>query len=72
MTIMGIIALVLDLAPKLIGAGKSIKEIWDAAGEAIGGAGPDGSVDEEAAAKVRAMVEEQLAELRRNAEEAKA
>jgi hypothetical protein len=70
MTILEIIALVANVAPKVIGAGKSIMDIWNMANAAITGA-KDGVVDPDAAARLHALVTAQLDALQRNADEAK-
>ena len=70
MTILEIIALVAEVAPKVIGAGKSVLDIWNMAHAAITGA-KDGVVDPDAALRLRALVDASLAALDKNADEAK-
>jgi len=72
MGVIEIIALVAELAPKVIGAGKSIVDLWQSAGGIIAAAEKTGKVDADAALRLKALVDAQLAALDRNAEEAKA
>ena len=72
MGIIEIIALVAELAPKVIGAGKSVVDLWQSAGGIIADAEKTGKVDADAALRLKALVDAQLAALDRNAEEAKA
>ena len=67
-----IIALVAELAPKVIGAGKSVAYPWRSSGGIIADAEKTGKVDADAALRLKALVDAQLAALDRNAEEAKA
>jgi len=66
------IALVAELAPKVIGAGKSAVDLWQSAGGIIAAAEKTENVDADAARRLKALVDAQLAALDRNAEEAKA
>lgn len=70
MGIIEIVALVAELAPKVIGAGKSVADLWRSAGAIISDAEKTGKVDPDAAMRLKALVDGQLAELHRNAEEA--
>jgi len=72
MGVIEIIALVAELAPKVIGAGKSVVDLWQSAGGIIAAAETTGKVDADAALRLKALVDAQLAALDRNAEEAKA
>ena len=72
MGVIEIIALVAELAPKVIGAGKSVVDLWQSAGGIIAAAEKTGKVDADAASRLKALVDAQLAALDRNAEEAKA
>jgi hypothetical protein len=72
MGILEILSILTNVVPKLIAAGQSVYAVWDAARDALGTATPDGQVDPDAAAKVKALVDAQLAELSRNAREAEA
>ncbi len=72
MGVIEIIALVAELAPKVIGAGKSVVDLWQSAGGIIAAAEKTGKVDADAALRLKALVDAQLAALDRNAEEAKA
>ena len=72
MGVIEIIALVAELAPKVIGAGKSVVDLWQSAGGIIATAEKTGKVDADAALRLKALVDAQLAALDRNAEEAKA
>lgn len=72
MNIMGIIALVAELAPKVIAAGSSVADLWRAAGGIIGEAEKTGKVDADAEARLRALVQVQLDKLHENAKEASA
>jgi len=58
------------LAPKVIGAGKSVADLWRAAGGIIAAAEKTGKVDADAALRLKALVDAQLAALDRNADEA--
>jgi len=62
---------VAELAPKVIGAGKSVVDLWQSAGGVIAAAEKTGKVDADAALRLKALVDAQLAALDRNAEEAK-
>ncbi len=70
MGVLEILALLTNVVPKLIAAGQSVLAVWNAAQDALGTATPDGQVDPAAAAKVKALVDAQLAELDKNAREA--
>jgi len=72
MGVIEIIALMAELAPKVIGAGKSVVDLWQSAGGIIAAAEKTGKVDADAALRLKALVDAQLAALDRNAEEAKA
>ena len=72
MGILEIIALVAELAPKVINAGKSVADLWRAAGGIIADAEKTGKVDADAALRLKVLVDAQLAALDRNADEAKA
>jgi len=72
MGILEIIALVAELAPKVINAGKSVADLWRAAGGIIADAEKTGTVDADAALRLKVLVDAQLAALDRNADEAKA
>ncbi len=72
MGVIEIIALVAELAPKVIGAGKSVVDLWQSAGGIIVAAEKTGKVDADAALRLKALVDAQLAALDHNAEEAKA
>ena len=72
MGIIEIIALVAELAPKVIGAGKSVADLWRSAGGIIADAEKNGKVDADAAMRLKALVDAQLAALDRNAAEAEA
>ena len=72
MGILEIIALVAELAPKVIGAGKSVADLWRAAGGIIADAEKTGKVDADAALRLKVLVDAQLAALDRNADEARA
>ena len=67
-----IIALVAELVPKVIGAGKSVADLWRSAGGIIADAEKTGNVDADAALRLKALVDAQLAALDRNADEARA
>jgi hypothetical protein len=71
MSVLEIIALVAELAPKVINAGKSVSDLWRSAGAIIADAEKTGAVDPDATMRLKALVDAQLAELRRNAEEAR-
>ena len=71
MSVMEIIALVAELAPKVIGAGKSVVDLWQSAGGIIAAAEKTGKVDADAALRLKALVDAQLAALDRNAQEAR-
>ena len=71
MGVIEIIALVAELAPKVIGAGKSVADLWQSAGGIIAAAEKTGKVDADAALRLKALVDAQLAALDRNAEEAR-
>lgn len=70
MGIMAIIALVADLAPKVIAAGGAVADLWRAAGGIIGEAEKTGKVDPDAEMRLRALVQVQLDKLAQNAKEA--
>lgn len=72
MGIIEIIALVAELAPKMIDAGKSVADLWRAAGGIITDAENTGKVDADAALRLKALVDAQLAALDRNADDARA
>jgi hypothetical protein len=72
MGIIEIIALVAELAPKIIDAGKSVADLWRAAGGIITDAEQTGKVDADAALRLKALVDAQLAALDRNADDARA
>ena len=72
MGIIEIVALVAELAPKVIGAGKSVVELWQTAGGIIAAAEKSGKVDADAAMRLKALVDAQLAALDRDADEARA
>jgi len=72
MGVIEIIALVAELAPKVIGAGKSVVDLWQSAGGIISAAEKTGKVDADAALRLKALVDAQVAALDLNAEEAKA
>jgi len=61
-----------ELAPKVIGAGNSLVDLWQSAGGIIAAAEKTGMVDADAALWLKALVDAQLAALDRNAEEATA
>ena len=64
------IALVAEQAPKVIGAGKSVVNLWQSAGGIIAAAESTGKVDPGAALRLKSLVDAQLAALDRNAAEA--
>ena len=72
MGIIEITAMVAEMAPKVIGAGKSVVDLWQSAGGIIADAEKTGKVDADAAVPLRAPVQAQLAALDRNADEARA
>ena len=72
MGVIEIIALVAELAPQVIGAGKSVVDLWQSAGGIIAAAEKTGKVDADAALRLKALVDAQLAALDRNADEARA
>ena len=72
MSVIEIIAVVAELGPKVIGAGRSVMDLWQSAGGIITAAEKTGKVDADAALRLKALVDAQLAALDRNAEEAKA
>ena len=72
MRIIEIIALVAELAPKMIDAGKSVADLWRSAGGIITDAENTGKVDADAALRLKALVDAQLAALDRNADDARA
>lgn len=72
MGIIEIIALVAELAPKMIDAGKSVADLWRSAGGIIADAEKTGRVDADAAMRLKALIDAQLAALDRNAAEAEA
>ena len=72
MGIIEIVALVAELAPKVIGAGKSVVDLWQTAGGIIAAAEKSGKVDADAAMQLKALVDAQLAALDHNADEARA
>ena len=70
--ILGIVALVAELAPKIIAAGGSVISLWNAASDILKGAEANGGkVDPDAFDKLKALVQEQLDKLHKNAEEAR-
>ena len=70
MGILEIIALVMELAPKMIDAGKSVADLWQSAGGIIKDAEVTGKVDPDAEMRLRALVEAQLRILDQNTAEA--
>ena len=72
MGVIEIIALVAELAPKVIGAGKSVVDLWQSAGGVIADAEKTGRVDTDAALRLKALVDAKLAALDSNAAEAEA
>lgn len=70
MGIMEIIALVAELAPKVIAAGSSVADLWRAAGGIISEAERTGKVDADAEARLRSLVQVQLDKLHENAKDA--
>ena len=72
MGILEIIALVADLAPKIIAAGGAVADLWRAAGGIISEAESTGKVDHDAEMRLRALVQVQLDKLAENAKEAAA
>ena len=71
MSVIEIIALVAELTPKVVGAGRSVLDLWQSAGGIIAAAEKTGKVDADAALRLKALVDAQLAALDRNAEEAR-
>ena len=71
MSIMEVVALVAELAPKIVGAGRSVLDLWQSAGGIIAAAEQTGKVDPDAALRLKALVDAQLATLDRHAEEAR-
>ena len=72
MSALAILQLVMELAPKLIAAGKSVMDLWNAAGGILKDAEANGGkVDADAFDRLRALVQVQLTKLHENAEEAK-
>lgn len=69
--VIAIVSLVAELAPKLIDAGKSVADLWRSAGGIIADAEKTGKVDPDAAMRLKALVDAQLAALDRNADEAR-
>jgi len=63
---------VAELAPKVIGAGKLVADLWRSAGGIIADAEKTGTVDADAALRLKALVDAQLVALDRNAAEAEA
>ena len=61
-----------ELAPRVIGAGKSVVDLWQTAGGIIAAAEKSGKVDADAAMQLKALVDAQLAALDRDADEARA
>lgn len=70
MGVLEIVALVAELAPKVIAAGSSVADLWRSAGAIITDAEKTGKVDEDAATRLRALVQVQLDKLHANATEA--
>ena len=70
MSVIEIIALVAELAPKVVSAGRSVMDLWQCAGGIITAAEKTGKVDTDAALRLKALVDAQLAALDRNADEA--
>ena len=70
MSVMQVIALVAELAPKVIAAGSSVADLWRAAGGIISDAEKTGKVDADAEVRLRALVQVQLTKLHENAKEA--
>lgn len=72
MGILEIITLITTVAPKLIAAGKSVMDLWNAAGGILKDAeANNGKVDPEAFIALQALVQVQLDKLHENAKEAK-
>lgn len=72
MGIMEIIALVTSVAPKLIGAGVSIYDVWKDAGDIIGNAeSNNGKVDPEAYAALKKKCDDIDALIQKRADEAR-
>ena len=72
MGILEIITLITTVAPKLIAAGKSVMDLWNAAGSILKDAETNnGKVDPEAFIALQALVQVQLDKLHENAKEAK-
>lgn len=66
-----IVGLVMELAPKLINTGKSVMDLWNAAGGILKEAeGNNGKVDPDAFMRLQALVQVQLDKLHDNAKEA--
>lgn len=69
---LAILGLVMELAPKLISAGKSVMDLWNAAGGILKDAEANGGkVDPDAFVRLQALVQVQLDKLHENAKEAK-
>jgi len=60
--------LMAELAPKVIGAGKSVVDLWQSAGGIIADAEKARKVDTDAALRLKALVAAHSAALHRNAE----
>lgn len=71
MSILSIIALVAEIAPKLIAAGGAVADLWRAAGGIIDEAERTGKVDADAEMRLRTLVQVQMDRLAVYAEEAR-
>lgn len=71
MNILGIIAFVAEMAPKVIAAGGAVADLWRAAGGIISDAEKTGKVDQDAFIALKALVQVQLDKLHENANEAR-
>lgn len=68
---LAVVSLVMELAPKLISAGKSVVDLWTAAGGILKDAEANGGkVDPDAFARLQALVQVQMDTLHANAKEA--
>ena len=65
-----IVMLVAELAPKVIAAGRSVMDLWNAAGGILKDAEASGTVDSDAAIRLRALVQAELDRLDQNTAEA--
>ena len=61
-----------ELAPQMIDAGKSVADLWRSAGGIIADAEKTGKLDGDAALRLKALVDAQLAVLDCNVKEAEA